>query len=229
MVCGDCNNGFSKIDKALAEQSMISMIRVVEQTTDADSIELAGTHFWTPPGGEETLEVQVGFRMKAKPKPQLMFSLDGDGKFQIRSCMESAEEYKIFLQVLKSWITSGKIDHLSTLTAPEDQPRYTLPRIVLHKGKDLFFRAPTAYPDPEGFLKNIVDFLRSHIDVLSSQLEASLKSAPVQSHPTPQIHVTAKISLNNTFRAIAKIAFNVLAAKESADFVLRSEFDPIRQ
>ena len=225
-VCRECNNGLSSIDKALAERSLISMLRIVAQVADAEKIELGGTHYWTPPG-EETIEVDVGFGMRASPKPQLMFSRLSE-KMEMRSCVESRDDYIVFFQVIRDWIASGQIEQIPLLEAPKGWPNYTLPRLVLHKGKFLFFRAPDDFPDVQQFQAAVVGYLKDNIDAIEDAIKASATNAPVQTDNQPQVHISAKMSLNDVNRAVAKIGFNLLAAIEGADFVLQSAFDPIR-
>jgi hypothetical protein len=44
----------------------------------------------------------------------------------------------------------------------------------------------------------------------------------------PSVQIRQSFHLDRTYRAIAKIALNVVANKRGAEFALRSEFDPLR-
>jgi hypothetical protein len=59
-------------------------------------------------------------------------------------------------------------------------------------------------------------------------LQKASPPQPLQREEKPAVHIAMSICFDDNYRAIAKIAFNLLAAKMGAAFVLRDEFDPIR-
>ena len=63
----------------------------------------------------------VGQQPKAKPKRQLIFENLGE-KMKMKSCVDSASEYAIFIQVIREWITAGKVDKIPILPPPPNQP-----------------------------------------------------------------------------------------------------------
>jgi hypothetical protein len=128
-------------------------------------------------------------------------------------------ELAAFLALVDAKISDGSIASVHIKTQPAEHAK--IPHLVQHRERQLFVRAATPAAGS--------DFLR----VLAAawpQLRAQTKTLPPsQRVETPTINVTMSIKVDDNYRAIAKLAFNVLAHKRGGAFVRSAQFDPIRE
>lgn len=214
-VCQNCNNGFSQIDQALAERSLLSMSRVAYTPVNAFSTKLGATVTTYDQSAGIYVELELRNELRPVVLPQLHLKQNGKGTVVAPD------------QSAKGALITFIDDHLNFV---EELPRlYGLEgkspqsvALVVRK-KDGYIRLIKAGDETWYF-----PMLRSAwMDDLRPQLVAA--STASTTHPHPEVSVQYRYAPNDVYRAIAKSAFNLLAFKCGAPFVLRPEFDPIRQ
>jgi hypothetical protein len=211
-VCDACNTGFSTIDQALAEQSLVSHARALH-TPRERPVRLGGTHFMHDVEHDVWQEVQIKNQFSTYVPPQFHFRLPNVWFFG------SSRDAKVsFVDLLAKRIRSGTARSIRLQIGPD--PYCTTIRIVQHRRKDLFVRAPTK-EDGARFL----DLLAEKWSEFEPVLRLEPKDRRIDS-PTILVHLS--IGIDDCYRAIAKTAFNFLALRKGVEFVLRPEFDPVR-
>lgn len=220
-VCTECNNKFSVIDQSLAEESQVALIRVGLAKPSGMPTRLGGDHFRLNEAGFwEDVKIINGLQAVILPQIHLVETgPNGEAQLAIVAS-EDQELQQLFIQ-LDRRVADGTI--LSTHIKIGPNEHCTTTRLVGHRRDGVYVRAAT---QEKGDL-----FLRT-IASKWAGLRAQVSNSPqpqVRTIAHPQVHTTQRICFDESYRAIAKTTFNVLAAKRGAQFVLRSEFDPIRE
>jgi hypothetical protein len=220
-VCGECNNRFSVIDQSLAEESLVSLVRVGFAKTSGISTRLGGDHFRLNEAGYwEELKIVNGLQPVILPQIHLV-GLEPNGQAQFAVVASEYEDLQQFLVLVDRRVADGSI--LKTHVKIGPSAHCTTARLVGHRRNEMYVRAETQEKG-ESFLRTVAGKWAG--------LRAQTSTSPppqVRTVARPKVHVTQQICPDENYRAIAKIAFNVLAAKRGAQFVLRPEFDPIRE
>jgi hypothetical protein len=219
-VCGKCNGSFSAIDQSLAENSLLGLMRVGITKPGMFDVQLGGDHFRENEVGYwEELRIINGMQPVVLPQIHLIGTQE-DGQSRISTTAGELDELKGFIALVSEQVADGRIlsTHIKTGPSPQD----ATPRLVGYRSNALFVRAPST-SDGESFLKLLV----ANWPTLRAQVEANWQQQPQVVHQ-PTVRLSQAIRIDDNYRAIAKTAFNVLAIKRGASFVLRSEFDPLR-
>ena len=224
-VCQKCNTDLSKIDQELVERSFISFSRVAKQAADADSVKLGGQHYWVHPAFDEAVEVEVGFGLKSKMKPSLLFDVTTG---RVMGAFADHDDVKAFCKAVREHIAKGKLKSVPLLDPPDDQEKFRLCRLTLHRGDEFYLRFPSSIADREKIKNHLLSVIENQVDAIESQLLNPATPVPQQKQEIPSVILNTAININKTHRAIAKLAFNMLAYQMSVDFVLQAEFDSIR-
>jgi hypothetical protein len=220
LVCKDCNTGFSTIDQSLAEFSILSLQRVVNAAPDAFPAYLGGNQLRIAPDGSWE-EIRVTNRLQPKILPQIhLVGTESGGKKQVAFKGSDPDEMKKLIALIGNKITAGTLGEV--YVKEEDRPDFRNPRIVLHRHSDLYVCAMNKTE-----AKDFLVLLERNWDNIRAQMEVS--PLKVEQAPTGVVQVNLKLCPNDNFRAIAKIAYNLMAECKGADFVLRTEFTPLRE
>ena len=224
-VCEGCNRGFSPIDQALADNSFVSLMRVGVTPDVAFDVRLGGEHFVTDPISEQTMEVAVRNGMRSEPHPQIHVQFDDAGVANVSVNAKDRADFDRLAGYVEEKIATRKLRSMHVKIGPL-RAGSTL-RLVMHRQDDGFIRGQS-HAEVEQFL----GFLEAHWPQVVSNYRARFAGMdPPQTREirTPTVQLNLKINFNQVYRAVAKIAFNVMAAKLGADFAFRPEFDAIRE
>src|SRR5262249_58225454 len=101
VACDACNHGFSRIDQALAEQSMVALDRALH-TPIQRPVRLGNLHFMHRPDSDLWEEVQVTNRFAPRVPPQLHFR-----KPDVWFFAEGNEDKNRFAALLEQRIANG--------------------------------------------------------------------------------------------------------------------------
>jgi hypothetical protein len=219
-VCGACNRAFSSIDQSLAENSLPGLMRVGVTKAGTFNVRLGGDHFRLN-DADFWEEVRIVNGMQAIVLPQIhLVGIQENGQSRVAVVAGEQDELKSFIALVSEKVADGTIQdtHIKTGPSPQD----TTPRLVGYRSDGLFVRAAST-ADGESFLK----LLAGAWSALRAQVETGSQQELQVVHQ-PTILVTQRMRIDDNYRAVAKTAFNVLATKRRPSFVLRPEFDPLR-
>jgi len=220
LVCKDCNTGFSTIDQSLAEFSILSLQRVGNADREAFPAYLGGNQLRIAPDGSwEEIRVTNRFQTVILPQIHLVGSEDG-GKKQVAFRGSDPDEMKKLIALVGKKIASGTLGKVHMKVG--DGPDSRNPRIVLHRHSELYVCAANK-TEAEDFFS----VLERNWGNIRAQVDAS--PLKVEQAPAGVVQVNMKLNLNDNFRAIAKIAYNLMAVCKGADLVLRPEFTQLRK
>ncbi len=218
IACEACNNGFSNIDQSLAERSIIALHRVGFAKIDGMETKLGGDHFTQDPRTGAWLAVEIRNAMSVRIFPQLhLLSQDGN---EVRINFTGSEDADLenLIQLVDKRVAAGDLPSTYRKTSGE---RCTHPHLVMHRDNDLYVRACTD--------NQAVDFLKM-LNGNWSGVKQMLRDTKVQSgQQGSDIHSHTTVCLDDNYRAIAKSALNFVAVKRTSEFVLRAEFDAVRE
>jgi hypothetical protein len=216
--CKPCNTGFSPIDQALAERSLVAISRVACTPADAFDAALGGEHFHQDRARNLITEVKLINRLRPVPFPQLHFRVGTNDVFVVADDRGGLERLIAFVD---ERLGDGSLRELHVKVGPAE--KCTTARIVVHRENDGFIRVAR-----RGEEVAVFDALEKAWGELRAKMTGG--EAPIaESVPNPTIEMTLSIRLDDIFRAVSKTAFNVLAADVGVAMALRVEFDPIRE
>jgi hypothetical protein len=117
-------------------------------------------------------------------------------------------------------VHAGSLRDLHVKIGPHD--KCTTARVVMHRSRDGFIRVGA-----EGDEQRVFAIFERAWPKLRADMTGGV--APAQeSIEKPTINVNVTVRQDDVFRAVAKTAFNVLAADVGVAMALRPEFDPLR-
>jgi len=203
LVCADCNGDFSSIDQALAENSLIALQRIIsqEQKSSASTIRLGGSHYWIQDDGD-VLEIEILARLRPKLKPQLLIDLRDD-QIHFQLVGDNVKSTETLVNVFRKHIESRALPNIPILDPPKEAS-YKLPRIVLHRDKELYFRSSACTCDPRQFLLDLQNKLSKKIDSLVSTLASTAKNVHSSTVQKPHVRVQLSTSFNDCYRAVQR-------------------------
>jgi hypothetical protein len=220
ILCGPCNNGFSGIDRALAERSLVAMDRVAFTPEDGFEAKLGGDHFHFDTDVSIWCDIAVtnGFRPILFPQVHLMPGAENLGV--LASDLAGLERLRDFVS---RKLESGTLRKMHLKVGPERNCNTA--HLTMHRDNDGFVRVPT--PGAENALFDVLETgWKAAID---QNLNAARRGEVMQTNVEhPSISLSLKVRFDEVFRAVAKSAFNLVAEKLGAPFALRTEFDPLR-
>ena len=220
LVCQDCNTGFSTIDQSLAEFSILSLPRVGNAAPATFSAYLGGNQLRIGPDGSCD-QIRVTNRLQQIILPQILLVDSEDGKSK-RLAFKGSDpgEMKKLIALVGKKVATGTLDKVHVKEG--DGPDYRNPRIVLHRHNDLYICALTKTEAGD-----FISILERNWDKVQDQMQTAPMA--VEEAPPGVVQVSLSLKLNDNFRAIAKIAYNLMAECKGSDFVLRPEFTPLRE
>ena len=223
-VWEDCNRReFSVIDQALAERSFIGFQRVGSTPPGAFDVKLGGDHFLFHPPSGLTLEVAVRNHMRSEVYLQVHAEFNEDGTCMLRIACATPEDSERLSAYLEATIKNGTLDALHAKIGPDEAG--STPRFVMHREADGFLRGQS-----QEAVDQLRKILRGHWSEKAPEyLAGTGDPAHQQKVEHPVVRIGVPVDFNQVNRAVAKVAFNVMASKLGPDFALRPEFDPIRE
>lgn len=220
LVCRACNTGFSSIDQRLAESSMLSLARVGNALPESFPAYMGGDNLRVTPDGRWE-DVRITNQMQVVILPQIRHENDsGLAPSRIAFAGSNPDEMRALISLVDQKIENGTLE--KTFIKVGDPVKSKDPRIVLHRHKELYIRA-TSQTEGKEFLTLLI---RGWPQILAQVQGNPLK---VEKAPPGVVNLEFKVCLDDNYRAIAKIAYNLLAVCQGADFVLRPEFTPLRE
>ena len=216
VVCERCNNSFSRIDQALAERSPVSMLRVASTPEDAFSVKLGGVVTTYDENARIFVELELRNALRPVALPQLHLRPNGKGN-AVAANQDAKQRLIDFIDAnLDSIDKVHRFYGLHGLSPDSVALVVTRP----NEGYIRFIR-----PGDEDWYFPMLQ--KAWTNDLRPQLVANTTIETPR--PPCEVSLYYKYAPNDVYRAIAKSAFNVLAIKRGATFVLRPEFDSIRQ
>ncbi|WP_437574816.1 HNH endonuclease [Sorangium sp. So ce887] len=213
-VCKGCNQSFSTIDQALAEQFLTAISRAAYTKSSSHTTRVGGSHFHYDSEENLWLEAQLVNEMRSHLPPQLHHVKDYFNFFGSRE-----QDKDSFVKVVDSRQVTGRL--LRTFIRTDNADKATTPRVVQHRSNDLYVRAKTHETGIQ-----FLELLDRQWNRIKEQLQENKAKHSTIERPSIEAHL--KFRLNDTFRAVAKITFNYLAAKKGTELALSTEFDEIR-
>jgi hypothetical protein len=223
IACVACNTKLSEIDVALAERSFVTLHRVGFAPTARMPVKLGGDTYLLDEQQSVWQECRVVNGMRAELYPQI--HLVGD---QLMVVGGNHEELAELFSLIERRRTDGTLARTYVKVGPADKATTT--RIVGHKmgptvdhGKqDAFVRAAS----PEAGEKFLLGLAKAWPEFMAKVNGASFQQGVIEG---AHVNVNVRMRLDDTYRAVAKIAFNLFAQRFGVDEALRREFDPIRE
>lgn len=216
--CLACNRDkLSALDQAIAERSLVAFSRAAFTPSEAFDAQIAGEHFHHDVARNLFTEVKVGNLLRASPFPQIHFDIDTGVVSVVAEDKQALEGLVVFLD---DRIRKGTLERVHVKVGPAE--KCTTARIVMHRSRDGFMRVRKVGDEVRVYamLNGAWPKLRADMTGGKAPAEESIKN--------PSIEMSVAIRIDDTFRAVAKTAFNVLAMDVGVDMALRPEFDPIR-
>lgn len=210
-VCRECNVGFSNIDQALADRSIVSFTRLADTSPLAFGVKLGSRVTCTDPDGNP-LEPELTNGYQGTILPQVILKPD-------RTVAYTASDERSlprFVAYIDKLIATDSLDGMRTVEDPETDSA----AVVMHRDKEGYLRVPAV-----GAKGQFLELLRYAWGDLRQRMTAP---DPARTIGKPELHVHLVYDPNSVYRAIAKTAFNALANSRGTVLVLREEFDPVR-
>lgn len=212
IACVSCNTGFSQIDQALAEQSIVALERVC-RTPARHRVRLGNLHFVYYGEGDLWEDVQITNGLLLRVPPQLHFR-----NSQIWFFAGNNDDKNHFLTSVRTLIETDSLPALFVRIGPGKF--CTTARLVQHRYNDMFIHARTRDEGEE---------FRRILPKIWTEVEAVLRNEMMLDQiVSPSVNAHMSIDHDHVYRAIAKIAFNYLAVRKGVEFARRPEFDLIR-
>ncbi len=226
ILCKDCNGRrLSPLDQALAERSLVSLSRVGFTPETAFDVRLGGDHFVKDDASGLVMDVAITNEMRAIVMPQAHVFVDGEETRLSILTADTDDLVRLNAFVVKQ-LDSGRLSKMHTKYGPEDAGASA--RLVMHREGDGYLRA-----QGEADAQRLVAVLQEHWAAAYAQHTARVAAGGPppegRSIPKPAVHVHVSYRPDDTNRAVAKIALNVVAARLSPEFALAPEFDDLRR
>ncbi len=217
ITCQSCNGGpLSRLDQAMAERSLVALSRAADTSVEAFAVQVGGEHFHYDAAMGTHLEVKLTNEMRAVLLPQIHADLP-TGKIEVVA--SGREDVDALVKLIDDRIAKSKFSATHVKVGPAN--RCATARLVMHRSNDFFARV-REQAEAADFLERLE---AKWPEVRAQMLESTFTA---QSIPTPNIEITMTVRLDETFRAVAKTAFNVLATNVGKAFALSPEFDELR-
>jgi hypothetical protein len=222
MICVPCNGGrLSPIDQALAERSLVALSRVAYTPASAFTAKLGFDGFLVDAGSGLTLEVAMVNEMQTVVLPQVHVRRDAE-KWHIAPVAADADASGRLRTFIEARISAGTLRDIHVKVGPSGAG--STPRLVMHRKDDAFVRVQTK-EDAELLFKGLEE---TWVQNSAAYAEAVAAGEGRSRIDKPFVELHMEIRIDDTYRAVVKTAFNVLAARVGTEFALSPEFDPIR-
>lgn len=226
ILCKDCNSRrLSPLDQALAERSLVSLSRVGFTPGRAFDVRLGGDHFVNDDSLGLVLDVAITNEMRAVVMPQVHLMADGD-RTQLSILTADMAELPRLNGFVAKQIDSSRLPKMYVKRGPSDAGPSA--RLVMHRENDGYIRAQSD-EDAQRLVTVLHGNWRAAYEQHAALLAAGDSTPEGRSIPTPTVHMHLSYRPDDTNRAVAKIALNVLAARMSSEFALAPEFDDLRR
>lgn len=217
ITCVPCNTTkLSALDAALARRSLVAMSRVAHAPLGSADVALEGNHFHYDAANDVHADVALIGGLRPRPFPQLHVRYGTNEMAVTTADKDGAASLVAFIDAR---LAQSTLRDLYVKIGPPDQ--CSTARVVVHRPDDGYIRVRA-----RGDELNVIDVIEQHWAEIRAQITAH--TPVVERIENPTIRTTVRVVLDDVFRAVAKTAFNVLAADVGVDFVLRAEFDPLR-
>jgi hypothetical protein len=216
-ICQGCNTGMSDIDQHLADNTIVSMLRVANTPKGSFPVKLGGELFTTDSAGRK---VPVTLRNEYQPElqPMMRFTFKGGGQVAVGiqlSDPSDAERLAKFLEKHRK----GAYDVLFCKVVDWLEPEEAA--VVMHREKDGYLAASDGAVGARA---------RTLLNEKAEELIAILRK-PLPEEGTldkPWVEVSSELRLNHLYRAVTKLAFNLFAHRTPEDLALSSDFHAAR-
>lgn len=212
--CIECNRNLSKIDQALAERSLVAFTRLGASKNVNFDVQLGGEQFFFNEEHGIWQDVLLINGFQVHPYAQLHRYEDGFKFFSANS-----DEKEKFIALVDKLNSQGEIPRIYFKEGPAD--RCNTAHLVHYRKSEMYIRASS---------REEANAFSEWIGTKWSKIRLNLLSVRTDPKPVKSTLVWCNMSfdINDIYRAVAKISYGVLAVHKGIDFVLRSEFDEIR-
>lgn len=223
-VSHEVNNSFSKLEKRFSRDSLISMIRQFEGPGKRGSLNKkkaskSNVCVMTSESntGDNKEKYQLGYIKSSKPYilNQFIFSLDTNA-VSITLDPYSIQEDETHQEKINSFVESAKNYSGYILITDEKLPDNLALFGELDRKWFLSIKHEDSIPIVEKMIKAIIK--SKSVNIKTSKESSSQVKA----------HQKYQFDIEETYRMVAKMAFNFLALDRGAEYMLDSSFDPIR-
>jgi hypothetical protein len=214
----------SSIDQALSDHSLVALSRVAYTPPDAFPVSITGDRFCRDPETGLMLDVALHNKIQARILPQIHVTLpDENDNRETHVIAPDMESHRRLDAFIRAAVKEGTLGSTHIKVGP-DIAGPTI-RFVLHRKDQAYVRVPLGNRDEGVLLLKVIEKAWEKFGS-TSHLNEDLPSRPIE-QPT----VTSRMSIcpDDIHRAVAKIAFNLMAVRLGTHFALRLEFDPIRK
>jgi len=223
VACEDCNKGLSDIDQALAQHSIVALSRISNTPKSAFKASLGGEIFGQDPQSGLTLDMTLGNVMQAEILPQVHVApSDDEDRREVQVIAKDMQDHRRLDSFIRKAIDEGTILSTFVKEGPEDAG-LTI-RFVLYRKDQAYVRVPPGAREEAPLILKMMDRGWDKVGFTDRLKETIDPQTIVQ----PQVTIRMSMCLDDIYRAVAKIAFNVMAVEFGTEFALRSEFDEIR-
>jgi len=231
LVCVPCNNGFSKIDEALAERSLVALDRVAYTTATAFPVAMGGDHFHFDKDAQLWCDVAVVNGVQPLLLPQVHLVRGEKDQINLSVVATDRDSLERLFDFVSERLASGSLRSTFVKTGPEaccNSAHLTMhrdPPLTKHDKRDGFVRVPRS-----GDERDFFDLLEKSWADTMAKTRAAIEGGELNQTfiEGPTVNLMIRVRLDDMFRAIAKTAFNLVAVKLGVEFALRPEFDQLR-
>jgi HNH endonuclease len=209
-VCRTCNGDLSVVDQALAENSPVALSKITHTPVAAFKTQLGGYASYQEPGGLD-VGVRIGNQARPEVRPQL-YLMDN----QIRAIASGREGLNDLIAFIEKRIQKKNLADVRIVAAESPQPR-----LLMHRSDDAYISCS----DPK-LSRDFLNLLEAQWPEIKLNLQTVAETRVTKIEP--EIDLKLKFRPNDEFRGVAKIAFETVALMLGPQYLLSSEFDPIR-
>lgn len=216
-LCTACNTGTSDIDQHLADNVIVSMLRVANTPLGAFDVKLGGEQFTADAEGRR---FPIAVRNEYRPEvyPMLRFTPTPAGARVGIQLSDPADARRLvkFLERHRG----QSFERLHGKTVDWLEPGEAA--LVMHRSDDGYL----AFADePVG--QRARALLREKVAELVQALGRDLPDDGGRLD-RPHVQIAGELRLNDLYRAVTKLAFNLLAHRTPDEVALNDDFDEVR-
>lgn len=221
--CAECNREMGKLDQALAERSLLALSRVVETPKDSLAVQISDVFI---PSGALVLEGVFRNRLSPVLLPQIHIGpTDPDGKNEFDVVASSQHDLEGLLKAVDDLLDQHALRSVHVKVGPTKAgPR---PRLVFHRLKSAGAFVRVAAHGDEEILYAALERAWSKV-AAHHRSEIAAGALVFSKRERPQASVLMSFSLDDEYRAVARIAFDFLAARFGSDIALQPGFHAVR-
>jgi HNH endonuclease len=224
-VCQPCNNSFSTIDQALAENSNITVPRLMLLARDTDEAQAGGMHTLPVPWMNSHVDVRIVNQLRPEIYPQIHLVHKNDGRITLLEVTEPSAKLNLghLIKFVDKFLPTG-LSEITRNIAPD--VNIPTPRLVIR------------YTQPRKNAGHIRARSGEEADALCDALLKNwerVKTTILEPHHAPVVINAAQENMgipmhrDRYLRGVAKIAFNILAHHIGPDAMRNQSLDSIRE